>query len=65
MKAEEMMLKTEDRTGTICAMEELDNYVDGLKSMGIAIEHRRRSWQGCSMSRWTKIKKRCKGINAS
>lgn len=28
------------------AMEELDNYVDALKSMGIAIEHRRRSWQG-------------------
>ena len=28
------------------ALEELDNYVDALKSMGIAIEHRRRSWQG-------------------
>ena len=28
------------------AREELDNFVDGLKSMGIAIEHRRRSWQG-------------------
>ena len=28
------------------AREELDNFVDGLKSTGIAIEHRRRSWQG-------------------
>ena len=28
------------------AMEELDDYVDALKSAGVVIEHRRRSWQG-------------------
>mgnify|MGYP003128564005 FL=1 len=28
------------------AMEELDDFVDGLKAAGIVIEHRRRSWQG-------------------
>tara|TARA_R100001460_G_scaffold43656_1_gene79984 strand:- start:580 stop:801 length:222 start_codon:yes stop_codon:yes gene_type:complete len=28
------------------AMEELDDFVDGLKSAGVVIEHRRRSWQG-------------------
>ena len=28
------------------AMEELDDFVDALKSAGVVIEHRRRSWQG-------------------
>ena len=28
------------------AMEELDDYVEKLKSIGIEIQHRRRSWTG-------------------
>ena len=28
------------------AMEELDNYVEQLKQIGIVIEHRRQSWKG-------------------
>ena len=28
------------------AMEELDNYVEELKQIGIVIEHRRKSWSG-------------------
>jgi len=28
------------------AMEELDNYVEQLKQIGIVIEHRRKSWSG-------------------
>ena len=28
------------------AMEELDNYVEQLKQIGIVIEHRRKSWKG-------------------
>jgi len=28
------------------AMEELDDFVNGLKAAGIVVEHRRRSWHG-------------------
>ena len=28
------------------AMRELDDFVDALKSAGVVIEHRRRSWRG-------------------